>query len=60
MNIFLIAGSKSHAIEEVLTATKTEKKTESKILGKNFLVYLEYSIFNISVFFIFLKINFPN
>ena len=38
MKIFLIAGSNSHAIEAVLAATKTEKNTDNKILGKNFFV----------------------
>ena len=36
-NIFFIAGSKSHAIAEVLTATRTPKKTDNNILLINFL-----------------------
>ena len=35
INNFLIAGSKSQAIDEVLPATKIEKKAERKILFKN-------------------------
>ena len=38
INIFLIAGSRSQAIDEVLPATIIEKKTESNILLRYFLV----------------------
>ena len=38
MNIFLIAGSNNHAIEEVLNATKIEKKTDNNIFDRNFFV----------------------
>ena len=37
IKIFLIAGSKSQAIADVLPATKTEKNTDINILSKNFL-----------------------
>ena len=36
--ILSIAGSNSHAVADVLAATKIEKKTASKILLKYFLV----------------------
>ena len=36
MKIFLIAGSKSQAIEEVLAATKIDKKADNIILPKYF------------------------
>ena len=36
MNNFLIAGSSSHAIADVLPATKIEKKDYKKILFINF------------------------
>jgi hypothetical protein len=35
-NIFSIAGSKSHAVAEVLAATIIEKKPANKILLRNF------------------------
>ena len=38
INIFSIAGSSSHAIEEVEAATPTEKNTDKNIFGKNLLV----------------------
>ena len=38
MNIFSIAGSKSHAVAEVLSATNTEKTAANKILPRNLLV----------------------
>jgi len=38
INIFSIAGSKSHAVAEVLPATKIEKKTAKNILCKYFFV----------------------
>ena len=38
INSFLIAGSKSHAIAEVLIATNRENKTDKIILFKNFFV----------------------
>ena len=38
INSFLIAGSKSQAIAEVLPATNIEKKTDKTILFKNFFV----------------------
>ena len=37
-NIFSIAGSKSHAVAEVLAATIIEKNPASKILSINLLV----------------------
>ena len=37
-NIFFIAGSKSHAIAEVLPATIIEKKEDKIILSRYFLV----------------------
>ena len=35
--LYLIAGSRSQAIAEVLPATNIEKKTDKIILSKNFL-----------------------
>jgi len=36
MNIFFIAGSSSHAIDDVLPATNIEKKAAMNIFFKNF------------------------
>ena len=38
INIFFIAGSNNHAIDAVLPATNSEKKTDKRILEINLLV----------------------
>ena len=58
INIFSIAGSKSHAIAEVLNATIIENIAAKKILLINLFVYSWYSLLNIFDLFILIKLVF--